>query len=385
MKNHLPTIFAMMAVFALGAVSRAQTFNTLYNFTGSTDGGTPYAGVLLVDGKLYGTTYQGGAEDDGAVYELAGGTETPIYSFTGPPDGQLPRAPVIRDSQGNLYGTTWAGGNPDNDGAVFEINGTGSESVLYGFAGGTSDGCEPNAGLVEYKGDLYGTTVHCGASGFGIIFKVTKKGKETVLHTFAGGASDGEYPSYAGLTVDKDGTFYGVAYGGGTRNYGVVYKMTVSRQGKAKFSLLHSFAGGSDGCYPFGTPTLDKTGNLYGTTQTCGASNYGTIWKLVPTGKDRETMLHSFAGPPSDGEYPISGVALDAKNHIYGVTQLGGANSYGAVYKLSGRTLTLLHSFNNSDGAYPVGQVCLNSGGTVYGTTFQAGTGGYGTVWSITP
>jgi len=378
-------------VFLSVVTMQAQTFTTLHDFTGSTDGGSPYAGVTMANGNLYGTASGYGADGKGSVYEVSStGSETTLYSFTGSPDGETPWALVKRGYKGNLYGTT-GGGGAYGWGAVFEVDSTGRETVLYSFSGGARDGCYPSSGLLEYGGDLYGTTTYCGAYNEGTIFKLTKKGKETVLHSFAGGSSDGAYPGFAGLIVDeKDAAFYSLTEEGGSTGQGTVYRMTK----KGKVSVLHSFGGGaSDGCYPYGTPALDKEGNLYGTTETCGVLNYGTIWKVNQKGE--ETILHNFSGGNNDGEYPYSGIVLDAEGTVYGTATFGGNNhcydGCGVVYELkkSGK-LTLLHSFGYSDGAWPYGQVLIDSKGDVYGTTYGGGTGdscaiGCGTVWSYVP
>lgn len=366
-----------------GATAQAQTFTTLYSFTGSTDGGFPYAGIIMANSNFYGTASVGGTVGAGVVYEVSSsGTENTIYSFAGWPDGADPEAPLIRDSQGNLYGTTIFGGANKVYGTVFEIDNAGKETVLYSFAGGSKDGCSPSGVLVEYKAALYGTTSVCGAYNQGTVFKLTKTGKETVLHSFRGGASDGSNASLSGLVLDKkQGVFYGVTMAGGAAGNGVLYKMSP----KGKVTVLHSFAGGSsDGCNPLGTPVLDYDGNLYGIANACGTDNYGIIWKATKQGK--ETILHNFAGGPNDGAYPYIGVSLDAKGNIYGTTTEGGTDKlHGVAYELSkGGTLTLLHSFTYSDGAYPYGPVLVDSNGDVYGTALGGGTGRHGIVWSIT-
>ena len=376
------TLFAM-AMLAFAAAAQAQTFTTLYNFTGAADGGYPFSGPIVVNGRVYGTTPNGGADNDGVVYELnASGAESVIYSFTGQPNGSGPDGSVIMDGKGNYYGTTPYGG-AHGDGTVYVITSSGTESVLYSFAGGTADGCYPQGGLLLHKGTLYGTTSNCGAHNEGVLFSVTTSGTERLLHSFAGGDSDGAYPYYAGLIVNaKTDLFYGVTEAGGSANDGVLYEMNK----KGKVRVLWSFAGGTkDGCNAYGTPTFDKNYNLYGTTYACGASNYGTVWKVTQEGKKvKETILHSFAGAPNDGENPINGVGLDAKGDIYGATESGGANSDGAVYELSKNgKFTLLHSFDYSDGAYPYGLVFVEPNGDVYGTAHFGGTGSYGTVWAV--
>ncbi len=378
----------LVVVLGLGAAAipsaQAQTFNDLYNFAGPTlDGGYPY-GVLVRDtkGNLYGTASYGGSSYAGTVFEISKtGTETILYNFTGSSDGGYPYAGLVRDAKGNLYGTT-EGGGTSGYGTVFKVTKKGVETVLWNFTGGTTDGCYPYQGLVEDKaGNLYGTTESCGTSGQGTAFKVSKAGKYKVLHSFAGGSSDGAFPIYGNLTMDKTGNIYGVTDSGGADGYGVVYKMNK----KGTVTVRYSFAGGStDGCYPLGTVAVDKTGNLYGTTESCGTGGTGTAWKVSKKGT--ETVLYNFTDGASDGGYPISGVARDTKGNVYGTCEVGGASGLGTVFEVSKTgTLTLLHSFSGSDGEIPIGGVILDAKGNVYGTTADGGTDSYGVVWSLTP
>lgn len=382
---------------------QAQTFTTLYSFSGGPDGSNPVAGLVEDnDGNLYSTTEYGGIPNWGVVYELdTAGTETVLHSFTaGPSDGYWPLATVLRDKEGNLYGTAVDGGT-NSDGVVYKIDTDGNETILYNFMGGISDGCAPSQGVVMDKsGNLYGTTAGCGASGSGCggpgcgtVFKLTPEGKETLLHSFVG--SDGSLPEFGHLLIDDQGDLYGVTSQGGASNAGELYRLTA----RGKLTVLHSFAGGAkDGCYPFGTPAVDKAGNFYGTTAGCGASNEGTVWKVSQKGA--ETILHSFAGGTSDGAIPRGGVVLDSEGNLYGDTYLGGEfgtclqeGTCGVLYELARgkHAVTLLHSFSGSDGANPIGEVLRDAKGNLYGTTQNGGSGkvcnpfGCGTVWSYVP
>jgi uncharacterized repeat protein (TIGR03803 family) len=379
-----------VAVLLFGLVTipsaHAQTLTDLYSFTGGTDGGQPFEGVIRdTKGNFYGTTSQYGS-GFGVVYEVsAAGTETVLYTFTGGADGGLPHSSLLMDATGNLYGTTFVGGSgcgSSGCGVVFKLDKAGKETVLYSFKGGTADGCDPGAPLVRDKaGNFYGTTGQCGASNFGTVFKLTKSGKETVLHNFAGPPSDGQYPYYGALLIDKQGNFYGITDSGGASGNGTLFKLSKS----GTLTLLHSFAGGSsDGELPFGGPVADKNGNLYGTTDNGGSSNVGIVWKVSKKGK--ETVLHNFTASQSDGAHPFAGVILDAKGNLYGSTMYGGAIGVGTVYELNTKgALTLLHSFDGSDGQTPwAGLLLRDSKGTLYGTTRIGGTGGEGTLWQLT-
>ena len=142
-----------------------------------------------------------------------------LYSFA---HKEYPHAGLIRDATGNLYGTT-VGGGSHGYGTVFKVDPTGKETVLHSFTG-TSDGGNPYASLIrDANGNLYGTTVAGGSHGYGTVFKVSKTGKEVVLHSFNG--ADGKYP-YASLVADKNGKFYGTTSKGGASDDGVVFKLT---------------------------------------------------------------------------------------------------------------------------------------------------------------
>ena len=372
----------LIPVLGLRTAQSAQTLKltVLYNFSGSSDGGDPYA-TLIRDsaGNLYSTADYGGTAFAGVVFKVApNGVETVLYNFSGGADGAQPFSALVRDKAGNLYGTTTMGGSA-NAGVVFRVDPAGAEAVLHNFVGG-KDGTTPTGGLLEDKaGNFYGTTSQGGTSNAGVLFKIGAKGKYSILHTFTGATNDGKYPTYTSLLMDSAGTLYGVTEEGGSANGGILY--TFIKTGT--LTILHSFMGGTtDGCNVLGTPFIDKNGNFYGTTSSCGASGLGTVWKVSANGD--ESVLHSFAGGTTDGEYPLAGVIVDANGNVYGNTETGGASNLGTVYKISpGGTFTLVHSFAGTDGKYPYGSFVRNAKGTLFGTALNGGTIGYGTVWKM--
>ncbi len=218
-------------------------------------------------------------------------------------------------------------------------------SVLYSFTGGADGSIPGNSGgsmslALDGEGNLYGTTFQggemsnptgwCENGGCGVVFKLDRTGKETVLYSFTGGA-DGAAPF--GLIRSSDGTLFGVAtrggsFGpstpGGTQGNGVVFKLDT----KGKFSVLYTFTGGTDGAIPYGTPLL-LGGELYGTTFAggnettviSGTFGSGVVYKVDATGK--ETVLYTFTGY-EDGDDPYGGLTADAEGNLYGTTGLGG-------------------------------------------------------------
>jgi uncharacterized repeat protein (TIGR03803 family) len=196
----------------------------LYSFTGGSDGALPFAGVIAdAAGNLYGTTIDGGAGGQGTVFQLdPSGTLTVLYSSN---EGS-PWAGLIADAAGNLYGTTDAGDGP---GTVFQLTPSGTLTVLHRFTG--SDGAVPHGRLIaDAAGNLYGTTHNGGAYiGYGTVFQLDSSGTLTVLHSFTGG-SDGAYPE-AGLIADTAGNLYGTTAGGGAgtncaQGCGTVFELT---------------------------------------------------------------------------------------------------------------------------------------------------------------
>jgi uncharacterized repeat protein (TIGR03803 family) len=384
----------VMAVFLLvlgtSVLMRAQTFTTLYSFTGSKDGAYPYAGVTQDDeGNIYGVAAAGGnlnchfpgARGCGVVFKIdAAGNETVLYTFSGK-DGAYPYGTLVRDKAGNLFGTTEYGGDFQCDkyqglgcGVVFEIDTAGKETVLHLFSGGRADGCNPYENLImDQAGNLYGTTPYCGASGHGTVFMLTREGKETLLHNFAG--LDGTTPS--GLLRAASGNLYGLTNSGGTAGRGVLYELTE----EGTLTVLYNFAGGSGGANPVAL-IMDKVGNFYGTTNQ-GGSFGGTVWKISKQGT--ETILHNFGGGESDGCFPQGGIVRDSNGDLYGNAFQCGSSDDGIIWKVSGNgTETVLHDFSVPNGANPSGSLLRDSNGSLYGTSSCAdtGTGCYGTVWA---
>ncbi|HEY1613662.1 MAG TPA: choice-of-anchor tandem repeat GloVer-containing protein [Rhizomicrobium sp.] len=361
--------------------AQAAKFHVLYEFQGGTDADGPIAG--LIDGKKlrYGTTYYGGAGNFGTVYSLASdGTERVLYSFAGGSDGENPQAGLIADAKGNLYGTTYYGG-PGQCGTVFKITPKGHETVLYAFKC-SLDGKYTTAGLVmDAEGNLYGATYGGGLSNHGAIFKLAPEGAETVLYSFTGG-DDGAYPAGT-LITDKKGNFYGTTYNGGTADQGVVFKLSP----KGKETALYAFQGGNDGATPFAGVILDGKGNIYGSTYAgggsgCNGSGCGTVYSLAPDGT--ETVLHAFAGG-SDGFGLQAGVAADSSGNLYGSTLYGGntsacsGNGCGTVFRLApDGTKTVLYEFAGNDGAQPSADFLAGKKGELIGTTYNGGNTGCG-------
>jgi uncharacterized repeat protein (TIGR03803 family) len=275
------------------------TETVLWSFTGRRDGGDPYCGLTFdLSGNLYGTTSNGGVYGRGTVFKLtphsgANWTESVLYDFTtGGSNSGIPLAGVIFDAAGNLYGTTENGGE-DNEGTVFELKptkkGIWTISVLHSFTGGR-DGGGPGYGnlVMDAAGNLYGTTVYGGIYEYGAVFKLAQssgKWRETVIQSFTG-RGDGATP-VAGLTFDSTGNLYGTTQQGGDLGRcggdgcGTVFKLVPNSNGGWNETVLHDFFD-HPGDSPAGGVTFGAAGNLYGTTDGDGTTSEGSVFEVTP-------------------------------------------------------------------------------------------------------
>ncbi len=290
------------------------------NFWGIRLRGAAGIGLLLVASAALGTAQ--GQEP----------TEIVLHNFANTPDGAVPFAGVTGDPAGNLYGTTSQGGTA-NAGIVFKLDKTARETVLYSFTGG-ADGGYPNGVIHDPAGNLYGTTILGGAAGEGVVYKLDTAGVETVLHSFTGGADGGE--PLAGVIRDSAGNLYGTA-SSGAAGAGVVFKLDPS----GDFKVLHTFTRPAS---PRAGLIGDSAGNLYGTTSGGGSAGDGQVFKLNPA-RSNYTVLYSFGGG-ADGMGPSAGVTRDSEGNLYGTTFYGGIANSGVVYKLdTAGNETVMHSF----------------------------------------
>ena len=316
------------------------------------------------------------------VHSAQAQTYSLIYSFKCGEDGSNPYGGLVRDGSRNLHGTTYDGGTLGH-GVVFKLTPTGALTVLHTFAGGPTDGATPVATMVrDAAGNLYGTTGEGGTYGYGAVFEVPAAGPETLLYNFEGSTgskTDGAYP-FPALIRDPAGTLYGATVLGGMNQNGTVFKLTPA----GNESVLWSFGGVvGDGEQPHAGLLRDPAGNLYGTTRD-GGSGSGTIFKLTPAGV--ETVLWSFRGTP-DGQFPHTFLVQDAGRNLYGTTLQGGAHNRGTVFKLSPAGVeTVLWSFAGSphDGQEPHAGLVRDAAGNLYGTTVKGGGGGFGTIFELT-
>lgn len=314
-----------------------------------------------------------------AATQMQAQTFTTLHNFTRGADGGYPYAGLSMDRAGNLYGTASEGGNlsacyNNGCGTVFKLEHRGSGwvfSVLYAFSG--PDGAYPEARvIIGPDGNLYGTTSEGGAAGAGVVFRLQPPSTpcksilcpwtETVLHSFAGG-SDGAAPGYGDLTFDQAGNIYGTTIDGGNSSCdgygcGIVYELSPSHGGWTE-AVLYTFQNGTDGGTPYAGVIFDRSGNLYGT------NGGGVAYQLSSSagGWVETTIANIYSS--------IGGLIIDSAGNLYGVSFLNFGNGGPGVYELSpsngGWSVQELYDFNNVyEGSFA--QMTMDSAGNLYGT-----------------
>lgn len=246
----------------------------LHAFT--SDDGSEARGNLYRDklGNFYGTALFGGADSSGTVFKYGSdGTFTVLHAFTGGADGEFPEHGVIADTAGNLYGVTAFGGT-SGEGTVFKIDTAGNFSTVYSFTGGADGGFLYGGMAIDSDGNLYGSTANGGAYNAGTVFRLTPGGTLTTLYNFTGG-TDGASPEGDMLLVGKN--LYSTANAGGDTSCqcGVVYEITA----KDKEKVLHTFTGTDGSGYSAGL-TL-KNGVFYSTVQYGAILQNGAVYSLT--------------------------------------------------------------------------------------------------------
>ncbi len=196
------------------------------------------------------------------------------------------------------------------------------------------------------------------------------------LHTFANGA-DGASPG-GDLIADKAGNLYGTTSEGGPNGAGSVFKLAPD----GTLTTIYNFTGASDGDLPLAGLLADLQGNLYGVTEIGGANNWGVVFKVTPDG--HATTIYAFKGDGHDGVNPLGQLIWGPGKTLLGTTLNGGAYGFGTVFKvtLDGQE-TILHAFNGTKGRYPAAGLVMDKAGNVYGTTHNAGDGSSGSVYEI--
>jgi uncharacterized repeat protein (TIGR03803 family) len=334
-----------------------------------------------------------------------------LYDFgQGKSDGWNPVGVPAVAKNGDLYGIT-VGGGDYTSGTAFKLTapktrgGKWKWNSLYEFPGGNGGG-GPTSLMFGEDGNL------SGAGGRNLFeLSPSKSGdgawKYHLLYAL-NGTTEGE--SIQGMVLDAEGNFYGATEEGGDMSCynghgcGTVFelKRPTKTGGKWRLIVLYSFTGEPDGALPFAGVTLDRQGNLYGTTNSGGTFGHGIAYCLTPPAKKgrpwTESVLYSFDPINNVGSNPEGPVIFDSSGNMYGTTRFGGDLSCdgfgcGVVYELSppakkggSWSYATLYAFQGgNDGINPSGYMVFDSVGNLYGTTEAGGETNGGTAYRLSP
>lgn len=399
-RSLLTAVFS--AVVFSSASAQTPTLTTLAQFEGvspaTTLGNGPRSGLIFgTDGLLYGSTEFGGSgtgKGNGGLFKIdSNGIFTALAQFDGTNTGKQPIGRLVLASDGNFYGTTYLGG-PDNLGTLFQLTPAGTLTTVYTFATLTkkNTGSTPTDGLVEgADGYLYGTTTKDGFNGYGTIFKILPGTSGTPIRlvdfTGDGGTKSGINPS--ALMRASDGNFYGVTEGGGLYSYGTVFRFTPA----GVFTTIANF-GSVTGIYsgpvsPRAPLIQAKSGVLYGTSAGGGKNGHGTVFSVTTSGTYAALVNFTGDGGSYPGDTPEAALIQATDGYLYGTTRLGGTTTSkrGTVFRVStaGTFATLIAFTGGSPnyGAEPRAGLAQDNEGHLFGTTSTGGTNGVGTVFSL--
>jgi uncharacterized repeat protein (TIGR03803 family) len=399
------TIVLATIVVALAGTSISAAQGLVYDFP-NVSGDARYPGGALTqgrDGNLYGVSNTDDQNNYGTIYMLTpAGVETGLHHFLH--DGTEGTYcsyytsgawGLTLASDGNFYGACEGGGTASNFcggdygcGTVYKITPDGTFTVLHSFLGAAaSEGSSPLGPLTEgADGNLYGVTYYGGTSstGSGTVYKITKTGTLTTVHSFSSVESNGVGPAGA-LFLSSDGNFYGTATAGGSGGYGTVFKITT----KGKITVLHNFTqAATDGGTPTGGVIQGADNSLYGATYFGGTSSEGTLFKVTTSKKF--TLLHSFDLAADYGILPTEGVIQATDGNIYGVTTSyagGGYANNGSAYEFNtakkGGGFSVLFDFGGAVYPLPDSPFLNHTNGLLYGSTYQGGQYSLGLVYSV--
>lgn len=263
------------------------TFNNLHDFISGTDGYGPGGGATLSGSTLFGTTTFGGANSDGTIWSYDTGTSTfnKLHDFSGATDGHYVIGGVVVGG-GVIYGTTFQGGAND-EGTIWSYDtGTSTFTKLHDFSF-ISSGYNPRSSTLLVGNKLYGAALG-GVNGTGTIWSYDL-GTSTFnkLYDFDT-SNDGLYP--VGDLAWDSGTMYGVTFQGGQYGWGTAWSFDTNT---SAFTTLNAFDFSPDGSQPSGGVVLDGS-DIYGTAYGGGTTNHGTVW-VISVPEPSSVVLAAFA------------------------------------------------------------------------------------------
>jgi uncharacterized repeat protein (TIGR03803 family) len=363
----------------------ASTYTKKLDFAGTTNGEYPWGSLIQAsDGKLYGMTTSGGANNKGVLFQFDPGTSicTKKIDFTGTTNGANPNGSLLQASDGKLYGMTTYGGT-NNKGVLFQFDpATSTFTSKLDFAGSTN-GNTPWGSLMQASdGKLYGMTTYGGANGVGVLFQYDHITSTYTKKLDFSGAINGQNP-YGQLIQANDGKLYGMTNIGGINNIGCLFEYDPSN---STYTKKFDFSDTLNGSNPYSSLIQANDGKLYGMTYVGGTYNLGVLFQYDPI-----TSIYikkfDFSGA-TNGANPQGSLIQANDGKLYGMTTYGGANGVGVLFQYDPTTSTYTKKLDFSgatNGSYPNGSLLQASNGELYGMVFSGGTNNLGVLFQYDP
>lgn len=352
------------------------TYSVRANFNNGANGGSPMGSLIkATNGKLYGLTNGGGTANKGVIFEFDMTTNTYVKKMDLGilTTGTNPYGSFMQASNGKLYATTFFGGK-NNAGTIFEYDiATNTASVAVNFGG---DSRTPRGTLLHASNNkLYGMTATGGSDNNGVIYEynhltnVYTKKFDFITATGTG--------SYGSLIEATNGKFYGFCRSGGVNNMGTIFEYSlITNTCVSKYD----FAMNASGCVPMGSPLQAANGKIYGLTVSWGANSGGVLFEYDIVSN---TYTKKFDFSAAAGQNPYGSLIETGPGKLYGMTQSGGANNLGTIFEydyVTG-THTKKFDFNSTSGSGPQGSLIKATNGKLYGLTYQGGTANGGVIF----
>ncbi len=355
------------------------------------DGSHPIAGLSGGgDGVIYGVASRGGTFDGGTLFRL---TETALdfrvlrhFGERGPVDGWFPATPPMVLENGRLRGAV-ANGGAAGRGLYYEVQADGSDwRILTDFAGVGGAPSTPIGDLaLSSQGEIFGVTQGGGDRRAGTVVRFADEGAEVqVRHSFSPTGQDAAR-SYAPLIETRDAYLVGTSFEGGLHQRGTLFR---ARRDMRGYEVIHSF-GPNDrmGAFPRAGVIQGADGNLYGTTTYGGDENAGVLFRARSDGQ-QFTLLHRLKRE-TEGANPEGGLVEVAPNRLIGSASEGGVHGGGVVFRLDvdGSRFSVIHAFGDdpADGLSPIGDLTVAEDGWLCGVTRGGGSRGAGSIYRVRP
>jgi uncharacterized repeat protein (TIGR03803 family) len=357
------------------------TYTKKIDLVAATTGSRPYGQLVEAGGKLYGLTNAGGASSSGALfeYDYVGNTLTLKVSLTSGAGGTgtSPQGSLLLSSNGKLYGMT-LGGGANNNGAIFYyIPSSSTYSRIVSFT--LTSGGIPRGSLIEASnGKLYGMTGSGGSSSQGVIFSLdTTTFAYTNLQNLANNSTVGGAP-LGSLIQASNGKLYGLTQNGGLNSGGVLFEYDIAGPTYTKKIDLNY----SSGIYPNGHLIKANNGKLYGLAVAGGTTN-SHVGVLYEYDKTTSTYTKKIELTSTNGSSPNNSLVQASNGKLYGLTTAGGSSGLGALFEYDYSTNTYLKrvDLTTANGSVPYGALVEASNGKLYGLTTAGGANTVGVLF----